>query len=516
METLKLSKKLSLSLALCVFLGSIPVQAMNLNPITMIKSWLATKTQPKKQSFLSSLYSRKNISIATGIMAAAAFFGATYYFFTCSKNSRPSKNDHIDLPIDPPKPIHDAVQAKDIEEIKRLIKEGIASVNDRGYCNNTPLHELAYSEHNDKEKMIAIAALLLENNADINAQSHAGRTPLHVAIQEGKVELATFFIKNGANMNIQKFEYKTTPLHEAMRYRRKNSAILLIESGARTDIKDEEGQSALHYAVRFNHLNIVQALLKYDADVNAPDNEGNTPLHLTAYRTEGNRRSDLEKIVKLLIESGADVNAKDQAYCTPFDIALYHSQSISIAHLLVKNGAKIYYKPQEKNRCLKHFFSEETQKHELLRSLLAAKDTLNLEQIRELIKDEHTPQYDKQTAVKELLDYQAIKKPEDLQELCSHIIFNHRFFEDETFKPLCDLATFAEVKDKDDEGTLQKVELFCSDEGRTTEIKDNYGLHAQEERIGFMTQYKKDQGISQEHNINLQDKELKIPNFLLP
>lgn len=58
-----------------------------------------------------------------------------------------------------------------------------------------------------------VAAELLNNRAEINAQTKAGYTPLHVACHFGQMNMVRFLIENGALVSAQtKANY--TPLHQ--------------------------------------------------------------------------------------------------------------------------------------------------------------------------------------------------------------------------------------------------------------------------------------------------------------
>lgn len=66
----------------------------------------------------------------------------------------------------------------------------------------------------EKEK---IAAVLIKNNADVNAKSSYERsTPLHLALVWRYEEMVEFLIKNGADLEA-KDRWGMTPLHEAAR-----------------------------------------------------------------------------------------------------------------------------------------------------------------------------------------------------------------------------------------------------------------------------------------------------------
>jgi ankyrin repeat protein len=59
-----------------------------------------------------------------------------------------------------------------------------------------PLHFTAYLGHKE------ITALLLSHDVDINVQTDNGHTPLYIAVENGRIDLANYLIENGADTSI--------------------------------------------------------------------------------------------------------------------------------------------------------------------------------------------------------------------------------------------------------------------------------------------------------------------------
>lgn len=81
--------------------------------------------------------------------------------------------------------IHKAAKDGDLEKLKSLLDENAELINDRdpmlGY---TPLHRAA-SQGNYE-----IVQYLLENGADVNPKSKKGETPLKLAVQQDRTDVA--------------------------------------------------------------------------------------------------------------------------------------------------------------------------------------------------------------------------------------------------------------------------------------------------------------------------------------
>ena len=108
----------------------------------------------------------------------------------------------------------------------------------REHDDDTPLHLAAANGH------AAVATLLIDNKADINAKNNSGYTPLHLAALNGKEAVATLLIAKGAQVNA-KDKYGYTPLHWAAFHGRKEVAALLIANGAQVNARDNDGKTPL-------------------------------------------------------------------------------------------------------------------------------------------------------------------------------------------------------------------------------------------------------------------------------
>lgn|GEM_PF-2167762 len=98
---------------------------------------------------------------------------------------------------------------------------------------------------------------------------------------------------------------KHTALMAAARHGQVQALQLLIDAGAKVDLRDASGRTALFYGVGSERSDAVLVIIKAGADVNAKDNNGKTPLVLAV--EVGNRQ-----IVQQLILAGADLDVRYQ------------------------------------------------------------------------------------------------------------------------------------------------------------------------------------------------------------
>jgi ankyrin repeat protein len=89
--------------------------------------------------------------------------------------------------------IHDAAQRGDLAKIKALLKDHPHLVFSKDNFGLTPLHWAALAGHKD------VAALLLANKADVNAQSKGGWGPLNLAAENGHKNVAALLRQHGGH-----------------------------------------------------------------------------------------------------------------------------------------------------------------------------------------------------------------------------------------------------------------------------------------------------------------------------
>jgi len=122
---------------------------------------------------------------------------------------------------------------------------------------------------------------LLEDGADVNFASPVlGFTALMAAVYAGQEETARVLIAAGAEVNCETREGYSTcndcPLTLAVKVQDPSIVALLLQAGARVDIRDSRGRTALMYAVSSGNPEIVRLLLSAGASPAARDHEGLT------------------------------------------------------------------------------------------------------------------------------------------------------------------------------------------------------------------------------------------------
>jgi len=139
-----------------------------------------------------------------------------------------------------------------------------------------PLHEAVFADD-----MNATRYDVEVEKCDIDAQSKAGISSLHIAVKTRNLPMVRY----------------------------------LVEHGADVDIQDNNGYTPLLYAISQRREKIVEYLVSHEADINLANDAGITPLQQAAYTNDF-------AIVDFLLRHGADpemlntqgINACELAY----------------------------------------------------------------------------------------------------------------------------------------------------------------------------------------------------------
>ena len=94
----------------------------------------------------------------------------------------------------------------------------------------------------------------------VTAQDREEQTPLHLAVEDGDLNLAKLCLDKGANVNALKVNM-STPLHLAATGGDLDIVKMLIEHDANIEAKNSAQETPLHRAALFNRVDIVDYLL---------------------------------------------------------------------------------------------------------------------------------------------------------------------------------------------------------------------------------------------------------------
>lgn len=227
------------------------------------------------------------------------------------------------------KDLHQLVKEGNVAQVKQLISQNPALLNDRSEAGRTPLHLASVNGQ------VKVVALLLGKGADVNLKSTKNkRSPLHYAVWKGHTEVAKMLLEAGADLESKEIDGET-PLHYAAASGELSAVKLLVAKGARVDYVSKIGTTPLSYAVsrRGGFPEIVTFLIAKGADVTVKRGNGWTLLHEAGWEGKPG-------MIQLLIDKGISADAKTSFGRTPLQNACL-AGNLAGAKVLIKNGADV-------------------------------------------------------------------------------------------------------------------------------------------------------------------------------
>jgi len=268
--------------------------------------------------------------------------------------------------------IHKVALSGDLKAVAAIIAHDPLLVNSwQDAKERSPLHIAAQTDN------VKMARLLIDCGAAVNAAgikrgkdvyTGIGVAPLHIAAGKGSEKMVRLLIEKGADVNAPNLPiwnrlrgegaadhealyelaastrtHKQTPLHFAAIMGKTEAARLLIDAGAKVDVKDFNLNTPAHFAAYFGNKQTLALLLEKGADVKAATRDGFGVMHFAA------ANGDL-KIAGMLLEKGAAPGLvackQGQFHCskiTPLHLASIKGDS-NMAKKLVNSGANVKLK----------------------------------------------------------------------------------------------------------------------------------------------------------------------------
>ena len=172
---------------------------------------------------------------------------------------------------------------------------------------------------------------LLDRGTDIEVRhASSGRNALAVAAHCGNDAVVSLLLQYGAKSNL-KDASRSTCLHLAASRGHAGSVRLLLQDGAMVEERNAEDQTPLWLASSHGHLETVQLLINYRAKVNTRAQGQLTSLHAAAKRGDA-------AMINLLISHGAHADAKDDQLMTALHYACEAGHEGAVRVLLGKHA----------------------------------------------------------------------------------------------------------------------------------------------------------------------------------
>ena len=184
----------------------------------------------------------------------------------------------------------------------------------------------------------ASALMLLEGGADINVRDRAGNTPLHLAAQEGDMNLVGALLARRADPNARTpksmapagargggpgrgaIAGEQTPLMMAARGDHEDVMRALVAAGADPGLRAQDGTSVLMAAAAGARLETLKYAYEIDPAVDVVTTTGNTVMHV-AVGMNGRTQPEVCEVIQFLADHGARPDEMNGAGRTPIAIA---------------------------------------------------------------------------------------------------------------------------------------------------------------------------------------------------
>ncbi|KAJ8981566.1 hypothetical protein NQ317_009826 [Molorchus minor] len=192
----------------------------------------------------------------------------------------------------------------------------------------------------------------------VNARDTAGRksTPLHFAAGYGRRDVVEFLLSAGASIQARD-DGGLHPLHNACSFGHADVVRLLLEAGANPNTRDNWNYTPLHEAAIKGKIDVCIALLQHGADVNIRNTEGKTPLEVADVSTrpvltgeyrkdellEAARSGAEDRLLALLNPLNVNCHASDGRRSTPLHLAAGYNRN-RVVQLLLQHGADVHAK----------------------------------------------------------------------------------------------------------------------------------------------------------------------------
>jgi protein-serine/threonine kinase len=194
-----------------------------------------------------------------------------------------------------------AAENGEIERVKNLLnletqEEFIPNINTQGLNGFTALHFAVNERHLD------VASFLLEEGANVNAVTKGLRTPLHIACENGYVKMIELLIKSEANVNAQD-DNGNTPGHILAGQGLYESILAYCKGNPDFTIKNKYAETPIEISANVITRNLIIQLsgLKYNK-------EGGYKRTVVDNMILHNNRADIVKNLLLKIKNMEQLN----------------------------------------------------------------------------------------------------------------------------------------------------------------------------------------------------------------
>jgi uncharacterized protein len=223
-----------------------------------------------------------------------------------------------------------AIGARDLEEVKHLIAEGVKVNYVNNTCSRTAIEKA--SEVGELE----IVRFLIESRANVN--NYYERHPLVIATDKNFIDISNLLIEAGAEVNLDPNE-DLTPLSNAVYFNSIELVKKLVEAGADVNAAGDESRPALSVAGSYGHRETYEYLFPL-VDPELREEFILEGFCMAGMGFAGGTSSSLDGI-EFLVAMGGNINGKDSQGITPL-MFLTKNNHIEPIKKMIELGANPY------------------------------------------------------------------------------------------------------------------------------------------------------------------------------
>ena len=248
------------------------------------------------------------------------------------KEKKP-KIDVKELEVELP-PISEAARNGDLAKVKSFVSEGII-VDTKDARQRTPLY-MAVSEGKKD-----VAEYLISQQANINTRRDDGDSPLMAAARNGNLDMAKMLVEKGADVKGTD-NFGRTVLMMAAQSGKKEVFDYILSKGADINATDRFEISPLIFAMRYGHMDLAKYILSKGARVwrARPIPYSKRPITL---KIEDKIQPGMEKVIEELQKEDVKLRQKTELFYA------VETGDLELVKLLVQRGAPVLVQDVEKS-----------------------------------------------------------------------------------------------------------------------------------------------------------------------